>query len=60
MTPDKKTRAAKPAPDRKQPGPSKASESQRVAKADENFEHTLRRAAIERENQRARSPGLYR
>lgn len=60
MTPDKKTGAAKTQPVRKKTGLPTEDEHQRVAKADENFEHTLRRAAIEREIQRARNPGLYR
>lgn len=60
MTSDKKTGAARARPARKKTGLPAEAEHQRVAKADENFEHTLRRAAIERELQRARNPGLYR
>ncbi|WP_172295838.1 hypothetical protein [Pseudoruegeria sp. HB172150] len=31
-----------------------------VPEADENFEHTLRRLVLEREQQRAKNFGLYR
>ncbi len=31
----------------------------KVDPLDENFEHTLRRAAREKEKQRAKNPGLY-
>ncbi len=31
----------------------------KVDPSDENFEHTLRRAALEKEKQRFKNPGLY-
>ena len=35
------------------------SEAAKVDPLDENFEHTLRRAAIEKEKKRSKNPGMY-
>ena len=49
------------APTRKSDKPSigRQKSVSKVDPLDENFEHTLRRAAREKEKQRAKSPGLY-
>ena len=38
---------------------TRGSDAAKVDPLDENFEHTLRRAAIEKEKKRSENPGMY-